>query len=270
MYGCDAVIHTAGKAGPWGPFEDFYSTNVAGTENVIEACRAHRVPFLVHTSSPSVVHGGGDIEFGNESLPYPAQFAAAYPETKAIGERRVRDANDESLKTTCLRPHLIWGPGDPHLLPRLIQKARRGTLRLPGAEKLIDTVCVENAALAHLLALDELRDRARCAGRSYFISNGEPMPQAEIIGKLLKAAGLRINIKPISPTIARAAGAVFETTWQLLHITTEPPVTRWSAEQLCTAHWFDITAAQQNFGYRIDVSIVEGLRRLARHIELGG
>ncbi|HSM68594.1 MAG TPA: NAD-dependent epimerase/dehydratase family protein, partial [Xanthomonadales bacterium] len=115
--GCDAVIHTAGKAGVWGAYEQYYQANVVGTDHVISACRENGVPWLVHTSSPSVVHGGGDIEGGDESLPYPARFTAPYPETKALGEQLVMAASGVRLATVSLRPHLIWGPGDPHLLP---------------------------------------------------------------------------------------------------------------------------------------------------------
>ena len=263
LHGCEAVIHTAGKAGLWGPYEEYHAVNVAGTENVIDACRQHAIDWLVHTSSPSVVHGGGDIENGNESLPYPSHFLAPYPETKAVGERLVRAADDDSLRTTSLRPHLIWGPGDPHLLPRLADKARRGVLRLPAPDKLIDTTCVENAALAHLQALDELQGQARCAGRAYFISNGEPLPQGEIIQKLLAAIGIEVTIRPVPPALAKAAGAIAETTWKLLKLKGEPPVTRWSADQLSTAHWYDLAAARQNFGYAPRVTIDEGLRSLA-------
>jgi nucleoside-diphosphate-sugar epimerase len=153
MAGCDAVIHTAGKAGVWGPYEAYYQANVIGTEHVITACRSNKIRHLVYTSSPSVAHGGGDIEGGNESLPYPEHFSSPYPATKALAEQLVMAANGEELKTASLRPHLIWGPGDPHLLPRLMKKAAGGKLALPGGDKLIDTIFVENAASAHLLAL---------------------------------------------------------------------------------------------------------------------
>ena len=136
---CDAVIHTAGKAGAWGAYEQYHAINVTGTANVIAACRQHGIEYLVHTSSPSVAHAGGDIEGGDESLPYPDTFHAAYPETKAAAEKLVITANSGELATVCLRPHLIWGPGDPHLLPRLIDRAARGSIALPGGHKLISS-----------------------------------------------------------------------------------------------------------------------------------
>ncbi len=268
--GCNAVIHTAGKAGVWGPYETYHQANVIGTQNVIEACRANDVPYLVYTSSPSVVHRGGDIEGGDESLPYAEHFASPYPATKALGEQLILAANDQYLRTVGLRPHLIWGPGDPHLLPRLVARASRGKLSLPGGDKLIDTIFVDNAASAHLLALEGLVQGGPCCGKPYFISNDEPLPQAQIIAGLLKAAGLEPEIKAVSPAVAAVAGAVFEFTWRLLRLSSEPPVTRWSAEQLSTAHWFDISAAKRDLGYQPEVSINEGLEILKAHLGNSG
>lgn len=264
--GCDAVIHVAGKAGAWGPYTDYFGINVEGTENVISACRAAGVSRLVYTSSPSVAHGGGDIEGGDESLPYPDHYTAPYPATKALAEQLVMAANSEALRTVSLRPHLIWGEGDNQLLPRLLERARQGPIRLPGADKLIDTVYVENAALAHVLALDALDSNPACHGRAYFISNGEPLPQREIMAGLLEAAGLTADIRDISPALAKAAGWLCETLWKLGRRSSEPPITRWSAEQLSTAHWYDISAARRDLGYVPEISIDEGLRRLRDYL----
>jgi nucleoside-diphosphate-sugar epimerase len=260
--GCDAVIHTAGKAGVWGAYEQYYQANVVGTDHVISACRDNGVQWLVHTSSPSVVHGGGDIEGGDESLPYPARFTAPYPETKALGEQLVMAANGARLATVCLRPHLIWGPGDPHLLPRLLDKAAGGKLYLPGPDKLIDTIYVDNAAQAHLQALDALRKGRDCAGKTYFISNDDPRPQQDIIAGLLAAAGLETEIRRLSPALVGALAVLVEGAWRVLRLDSEPPLTRWSAAQLSTAHWYDISAAKRDLGYQPLVSIDEGLRRL--------
>jgi len=264
--GCAAVIHTAGKAGPWGDPAEYEAINVTGTEHVIAACRAQGIRRLVFTSSPSVVHGGGDIEGGDETLPYPERFGAAYPETKARAERAVMAADGDTLNTVSLRPHLVWGPGDNHLLPRLVAKARKGPLRLPGADKRIDTVYIDNAAQAHLLALDALDRNPDCHGRTYFISNGEPRRQADIIGALLAAVGVQADLRPISPRLALAAGSLAEWWWRRMDLAGEPPVTRWAAGQLATAHWYDIGAARRDLAYTPQVSIDEGLRRLAETV----
>ncbi len=260
--GCQAIIHTAGKAGAWGDPADYRGINVDGTQHVLDACRALGIERLVFTSSPSVVHGGGDIEGGDESLPYPHHYAAPYPETKAEAEQRVMAANGDGVHTVALRPHLVWGPGDNQLLPRLVQRARRGSLRLPGADKLIDTVYIDNAARAHLLALAALDARPACRGRTYFISNDDPWPQAAIIGALLEAAGVKTQIRAVPAGAARIAGALLEGWWRLARREDEPPLTRWSAEQLATAHWYDISAARRDLDYTPLVSMTDGLQRL--------
>ncbi|MGH8035895.1 MAG: NAD-dependent epimerase/dehydratase family protein, partial [Lysobacterales bacterium] len=262
--GCEGIIHTAGKAGLWGAAADYERINVEGTRTVIQVCRDLHISLLVHTSSPSIVQGNGDIEGGNESLPLAKHFLAPYPASKARAEELVLAANSVSLKTTALRPHLIWGPGDPHILPHLIASVRGGRLRLPGMTKRVDTVYVENAALAHVNALLELSGEGKCAGKAYFISNDEPLPQGEIIQRLLAAVGIQAEIREVPAWLARLAGAVCETTWRMLRLKSEPPVTRFSADQLSTAHWYDIGAAKRDLAYRPRLSIAEGLIELGR------
>ena len=196
--GCDIVFHVAAKAGAWGWYSDFYNTNVTGTQNVIAACKKHGVRKLVYTSTPSVVHSGGDIENGNESLPYPKHFDGYYQRTKAEAEKAVLAANGPDLATVSLRPHLIFGPGDPHLSPRLIAAAKSGKLRRIGSRPIkVDVTYIDNAADAHLLAADRL-DRLPLAGKSYFISNGEPVELWGFIDRVLAEAGM----PPVSRTVS--------------------------------------------------------------------
>jgi len=266
LRGADAVIHTAAKAGLSINYEEFYAANVSGTESVLQACRENGVERLVFTSSPSVVHDEGDIEGGDESLPYPAHYGSPYPQTKAESERMVMAANGPELRTVSLRPHLIWGPGDNHLLPNLLKRAAHGKLKLPGPDKLIDSVYVDNAARAHLLALDKLDSAPKTVGgKVYFISNGEPVTQGFIIAGLLEAAGVSVEIQRVSPRLALTAGSLLETAWKLFGIDSDPPLTRWSAVHLSTAHWFDISAARRDLGYEPEISVAEGLAILAGH-----
>ena len=261
---CDAIIHTAGKAGVWGDPAEYQKINVEGTTNVIRTCRDLSIPNLVHTSSPSVVHCGSDIENGNESLPIAKHFTSPYPATKALAEKIVLASNRDGLRTVALRPHLIWGPGDPHILPRLAKKVRGGKLALPGPQKVIDTIFIENAAQAHVMALQELQGKARCSGKPYFITNNEPLPQGEIIQKLLAAIGITVEIRSIPTGLARAVGTVCEFSWRILPLSGEPPITRFAVDQLGTAHWFDTSAAERDFGYRPEISIAEGLAILSK------
>ena len=268
--GCDAVIHTAAKAGVWGRYQDFFATNVTGTENVIAASQKVGVRKLIYTSTPSVVHPGGDIEGGNESLPYPKHFDAYYPETKALAEKAVLAANGPELTTVALRPHLIFGPGDPHLIPRVIARARAGKLRRIGSRPVrVDVTVVDNAAQAHLNALDRLAAGAACAGQPYFISNGEPVDLWVFIDRVLAEAGLPPVSRRVSAWKARLAGRVLESAYRLLRLPGEPPMTRFVASQLSTSHWYDITAARRDLGYEPAVSVEEGLRRLGEWLRAG-
>ena len=263
--GHDAVLHNAAKAGAWGSYASYYDANVRGTGNVIAACRALGIGRIVYTSTPSVTHSGRTpVEGGNEvDTPYGHGFKAPYPATKLEAERLMLAANDATLATVALRPRLIWGPGDTQLLPRLVERARAGRLRfVGGGYNRMDTTYIDNAAQAHLAALDRLAPGAACAGRAYFISNGEPRPVREVVNALLAAAGEAPVDKSLPYPIAYAAGALLEAGWRLLRLQGEPPMTRFLAEQLSTAHWYDMAPATRDFGYRPRVSFDEGLTRL--------
>ncbi len=214
--GCDIVFHVAAKVDPWGAYQPFHKTNVVGTENVLTAMRNRRVPKLVYTSTPSVIHSGGDLAGVDESEPYPEHFEAAYPQTKAMAEMAVLAANDDELSTIALRPRLIWGPEDTNLVPQLLARARAGQLRFVGdGSNLVDTVYIDNAVDAHLLAADRLAPGAPCTGRPYFISNGEPWPLKKVINGILGAAGLPPEERSVPLKAALVAGAVFENVYKL-------------------------------------------------------
>jgi len=264
--GCDAVFHNAAKAGAWGSYDSYHRANVVGTGHVIAACRAHGIRQLVYTSSPSVTHRATHPVAGGtaDTVPYGEHLKAPYAATKAIAERAVLAANDAHLATIALRPRLIWGPGDQQLLPRLAERARAGRLRLVGdGDNLIDTTYIDNAAQAHFDAFDRLAPAADCAGRAYFISNGEPRAARDMVNALLQAAGAPPVTKTLPFPLAYAVGAACEAAWTLLPLRGEPPLTRFLAEQLATTHWYDMGPATRDFGYVPRVSIDEGLRRLA-------
>ena len=264
MLGCEAVFHIAAKTGFWGKYEEYYLTNVTGTENVLEACRELGVRNLVFTSSPSVIYYGKDSEGHNESLPYRKKYNAYYPKTKAIAEKLVMAANNASLKTVSLRPHLIWGPEDPHFLPRLFEKSKADKLRIIGSSpNQVDCIYIDNAAKAHLQAFAQLLlDPARVEGKTYFISQGVPIPIAELMNQLLATGEIPPVTKHLSPVIARFIGWFLETTYRIFGISTEPAITLFLAQQLSTSHWYNISAARQDFGYEVDVSLEEGMKRL--------
>ena len=268
--GFDAVLHNAAKAGTWGSYQSYFDANVTGTRNVIAACRAHGIGRLVHTSTPSVVHRATHpVEgLGADEVPYGEGVKAHYATTKIIAEREALAANDATLAVVALRPRLIWGPSDTQILPKLVARARSGRLRLVGdGRNLVDTTYIDNAAQAHVQALAALHPGAACAGRAYFISNGEPWPLREVLNGLLRAAGAPEVAKTLPFRVAYAIGAVCEGLWTALPLPGEPPMTRFLAEQLSTAHWYSMAPAARDFGYVPQVSMAEGMARLKASLQ---
>jgi 2-alkyl-3-oxoalkanoate reductase len=265
---CDVVFHVAAKAGISGPYREYYETNVLGTQNIISACKKNGVRRLVYTSTPSVVFNGRDEKGIDESTPYSDRFLAWYPHTKCAAEHAVLSANGPALATVALRPHLIWGPGDHHLIPRLIARARQGKLmRVGNGKNMVDTIYVDNAAGAHLLACDRLAPGSAIAGKAYFLSQGEPVNLWDFINRILALADLPPVTRSIPAWLAYAAGGGMEFKHWLLRRHNEPNMTRFLARQLSTSHWLNISAARQDLGYVPSVSTEEGLKRLGEWLK---
>ncbi len=266
--GMGTVFHAAARVGVWGPREEFFRTNVLGTRAVVAGCRRHGVSRLVFTSSPSVVYNGRDLAGADESLPLPVRCPSPYPVTKAAAEREALAAANGGLRVTALRPHLIWGVGDPHLVPRVLSRARAGRLRIVGSGRnRVDMVHVANAVDAHLLAEAALARSDRGAnGRAFFITNGEPVVLWEWINALLAALGERTVTGRVPLPVASAAGAACELAWRLFRLRGEPPMTRFVAAELAKDHWFDLEAAHRLLGYTPRVSMAAGTAQLVAHL----
>ncbi len=257
----EVVFHTVAKPPPWGSYSDYYQTNVTGTQNIIDACIEQNVDRLIHTSTPSVVFNGEDLEGVDESFPYPEKYIAPYPETKAQAEQRVVEAAGKDLQAIILRTHEIWGPGDPHFVPRIIARAPK-LKQIGDGRNLVDTTYIDNAADAHLLAADKLAQNPDLSGKIYFLSQGEPILAWDMINAILKAAGLEPVKGTIPYPVAWTIGAVLEFVYKTFKLPGEPQMTRFLAEAVTKAHWFDISAARRDLGYNPSVSTTEGLERL--------
>ena len=258
----DVVFHTAAKAGVWGPYEDYHRTNVIGTQNIIEACKRHHVGRLVHCSSASVIYNGNDMEGLDETTPYPETYFTHYPKTKAMAEKMVVSAAGPDLRTIILRPHLIWGPGDNHLVPRILQRAKR-LIQVGDGKNIADTIYIDNAAQAHILAADKLIDHPELSGKIYFISQDDKVPVWEMINNILIAGGKSPLKRKIPAYVAYGLGAVMEAIYRLFNIQSEPQMTRFVAKELSTSHWYDISAAKKDLGYSPTVTTAKGLEQLA-------
>ena len=265
--GAGVVFHVAARVGVWGPAGDFFKVNVEGTRAVIAACRVTGTPRLVHTSSPSVVYNGGDLRGVTETAPLCEQAPSPYPTSKAAAERLVRQANSPELATVSLRPHLVWGPGDKNLIPRVLASAQQGRLKIIGdGSNKVDLTHITNVVDAHLLA--ERAAASTVGGKAYFITNGEPVPLWTWVNELLRGLGRSEITKRVSLGSASFAGGVMESLWRMLPLKGEPPMTRFVAKEMATDHWFDISASRRDLGYQPRVTMAAGTAELIEQLKL--
>lgn len=263
LEGIDAVIHTASQVGMWGRYDDFYKTNVTGTDNIIRACHKHHIKKCVYTSTPSVAFGEESLKGVDESIGYPERYLSIYAETKAIAEKKVLMANNGILSTVALRPHLIFGPGDLNLVPRVVEAASAGRLKIVGdGENLVDVTYVENASLAHVMALEKLEANSPIAGKAYFLGQG-PIKLWDFTNELLVRSKLPPITKKVPFRIAYTVGLMIEMGLKLVgKYDIHPPMTRFVALQLGKSHYYNHHNLEHDLGFKPKYSIEEGLDKL--------
>jgi nucleoside-diphosphate-sugar epimerase len=263
LVGVEAVMHTASKVAMWGRWDDFYNINVKGTQNLVHLCKELSIKNMVYTSSPSVVFGDQSLEGVNESVKYPKDSYSMYAKSKAIAEKWVLDQTDQNFKAVSLRPHLIFGPGDQNLFPRLIDAAKKGRLKRVGdGTNKVDVIYVENAAIAHLNALNKLEENPQINGRAYFLGQESPVVLWDFIDEILERAGAPRPMKNISFNKAYKVGAIIENGLKLFRVyNVHPPMTRFVALQLSKSHWFDHTNAERDLDFKPKITIQDGLQR---------
>ena len=259
----DTVFHVAAKAGIWGSSREFARANLDGTVNIVNGCRKNDVGCLVHTSTPSVVFNGNSIEGGNESLPYADTFLCDYARTKAAAEQYVLENSGDQLRVCALRPHLIWGPGDPHLIPRLIDRGRKGSLKIVGdGRNRVDITFVDNGARAHLLAAKSLHQSSSISGRVYFIGQERPVYLWDWINDLYRELGITRVERKVPKVTAYMIGWCLEKMHRLAGLKKEPAMTRFMALQRACSHFFSHERAKEDFGYEPLITIEQGKARL--------
>ncbi len=271
LQGCfenvDTVFHVAALAGIWGPWENYYQTNVVGTQNVIAACKKNKVKRLIYTSTPSVVFNSEDIIQGDESLPYAKKSLCNYAKSKILAEKYVLESVNDEFRGCAIRPHLIWGPEDPHLIPRLMERGKTQKLKIVGdGENLVDISYVDNVAHAHILAAESLRTSGKANGQAYFIGEEKPVKLWGWINELFKQLDIPKIDKKVSFKVAYTIGSTLEIIFKIFRINAEPPMTRFVAEQLAKSHYFSHQKAKEDFGYFPLVSTELGMERLANWI----
>lgn len=259
----DAVVHLAAKVSVSGHARDYERINVGGTTRLLRAARAAGVAGVVHVSSPSVAHAGNSLVGVGAGPADPDQARGHYARTKAIAERHALAQDDAQFAVVAVRPHLVWGPGDTQLVERIVERARAGRLPLlDHGAALIDSVYVDNAADAIVAALERV---AVAHGQALVVTNGEPRPVGDLLAGICRAAGVSPPSWRVPAGLARAAGALVEAAWAIRPGADEPPMTRFLAEQLSTAHWFDQRRTREILDWEPAVSLDEGLALLAAH-----
>lgn len=261
--GKDAIFHVASKVGMWGLWKDFYEINVLGTKNILRACKEANIPYLVYTSTPSVVFNQKDIVGGNENLSYCKKPLNNYQKSKIMAEKLV--LFQQEVKTIALRPHLIFGEDDPHIIPKIIERAKAGKLRKIGdGQNLVDVTYVENAAHAHILALEKLMTNPKVCGNAYFIGQENPVNLWEFINSILSINKVPIVTKSISLRAAIFLGKIMEIIYGVLGIKRDPPMTSFVALQMGTSHYFSHKNARADLGYYPLVSLYSAMERLKK------
>ena len=264
--GCDLVFHVAAKPGLWGTWDEFFGANVTGTKNVINACKKNKITRLIYTSSPSVIFDGKDMEGVDEKTPYPEKFEGYYSETKAMAEKIVVKETAHDFKTIILRPPFIFGPEDNHIMPSIIDRAKK-LKKIGRIDDLVDFIYIDNAADAHILAAEKLKSNFSLSGNIYFISQDHPVSKWDMADQYLALAGLPPIKGRVSGNTAYCAGAVFEFIYRIFRIKKVPPITRFAAKEAATSHWFDISKAKKELGYVPKISIEQGLQQLKQWFE---
>jgi nucleoside-diphosphate-sugar epimerase len=261
--GMEAVIHLAARVGVVGSAAQFHAANVTGTRTVLEAARAGGVARFVLISSPSVAHSGSALAGTGADSADPTHAKGHYSRSKAQAELEVLAADAPGFTTIAIRPHLIWGPGDTQLVGRIVARARSGRLALVGGGRaLIDTTYIDNAVDAVVAALDHAPDGH---GQAFVVSNGEPRTVAELFERICAAGGVPAPSRSVPRPVAWTGGALAEGVWRLGRRTDDPPMTRFLASQLATAHWFDQRRVREVLDWAPRVSLDEGFTRLAEH-----
>lgn len=263
LTGIDTIFHVASKNGFYGNWNEFKSINIVGTETILSAALSKNVEKFIYTSSPAVVGFDNDLHNGGIDVPYPTKHESPYSYTKAQAEQIVKTKNGDGIATVSLRPHMIFGPGDKHLFPRILDKASKGSFKRIGEGKnIIDLTFVDNAASAHIDAAKALiSDKSPCAGGAYFISNDEPVIFYDYLNEIFRNLNINTINNGLTLSTARKVGKLLEGFYKTFSIKSEPLVTPYLANMMGLSHWYDMGPAKKDLNYKVKVSMSEGTKR---------
>ena len=255
--GVDYVIHAGALSTVWGEWEDFYRTNVLGTELVAALCRENGVKRLVYLSSPSIYTGKEDRYHIREDQAPEQNNLNYYIKSKLMAEAILRKWEKKGLETVILRPRGLIGIGDTSLVPRILAaNAKTGIPLFREGRNLVDLTSVENVALACELSLTA----EKAPGRAFNITNGEPMEFRNILEQFLRAIGEEPRYRRLPFGLVYALAGGLEWLYRTLRHAGEPPLTRYTVCTLGYAQTMDISSAREILGYVPEKTLAESIR----------
>lgn len=187
----DIVFHIAALVGPFHKKELYFEVNHRGTLRIIEGCKKYNVKKLVYSSSPSTRFTGGDVKgLSEDEMPIPDKFVALYAETKAMGEKAVHKACSDELLTVSVAPHQLYGKYDSLFLPKLLEAAGSGKLRIFGKGGNKISLChIDNYSHGLLCGADALYKGSPALAKFYVVTDDEPQDFWQILNQAIVAMG---------------------------------------------------------------------------------
>ncbi|HMP93336.1 MAG TPA: NAD(P)-dependent oxidoreductase [Phnomibacter sp.] len=258
--GAQVVIHAAAMVAKWASYNDYYNVNVQGTANLLEAARQAGVRQFVFISSEAVLFNGKHLLQVDEQTAYPARMPFAYCRTKQQAERLVIAAhNHAGMHTVCLRPRMVWGPGEPHLLPRLLEAVRKNKFWwLGGGQYHTSTTHVYNLCHAVQAAVEQ-----QLPYRVLFVADDEVQTLKNFIQRLMATQGvLHIQARNMPAWLARLAAYWIEGGWRLSGLRQPPPVTRIAAAIFTSHCIINQNLLRQQVGLPFFITVQQGMEEL--------
>ncbi|KAB8129182.1 NAD-dependent epimerase/dehydratase family protein [Gracilibacillus oryzae] len=257
----EIVFHCGALSAPWGRYEDFYQTNVIGTENVVNACIANDVKRLIHVSTPSIYFDKNERTNVSETDAISSKFLNHYATTKFLAERVVDKAFDNGLPVVTLRPRAIFGPGDNAIIPRLIQTNEDKFIPfINHGRAVIDLVYVENVVDAMVL---EMNADQKTLGQKYNISNGERWILADVLKKLFQTMDVPFRYRKLPYPLVYSMAAILEWLSRNFQNYQEPVLNRYTVTVLSKSQTISIDKARAELGYTPRVSVEDGIHLFA-------
>ena len=250
----DVAYHCAAAVGERRGEQEFRETNLEGTRQLMEAARAQGCRRVVLLSSLHVL-GIGDLDPATEELPCRRTYDPASNAKLDMERMALESARGGGTEVVILRPGVIYGPRDPHNLPKLIASIRDGRFRYLGSRRhIVPIVHVADVVQAMLLA----GQSPKANGRIYHITDGSRTTIGEFIDRLADLSGSPRPVRTVSVLVVRLGIPLFAL---VRRISSRFPLPIGPAPLrfLGTSRYVDIRRAREELGYAPQIGYREGL-----------